>query len=56
MHGFYYDEKEKLISLDIIIDFDIKDREDLYKHVYDEIQEKFKDFTLDITLDLDISD
>ena len=56
MHGFYYDEKEKLISLDIIIDFDIKDREDLYKHICDEIQEKYKDFTLDITLDLDISD
>ena len=56
MHGFYYDEKEKNISLDIIIDFEVKDREELYKEICDEIQEKYKDFTLDITLDLDISD
>ena len=56
MHGFYYDEKEKNISLDIIIDFEVKDREELYKKICDEIQEKYKDFTLDITLDLDISD
>lgn len=56
MHGFYYDENEKTISLDIIIDFRIKNREELYKHIYDEIRQKYKDYKIDITLDIDMSD
>ncbi|MBQ9658329.1 MAG: cation transporter [Clostridia bacterium] len=56
MHGFYLDEQDKTISFDIIIDFSIKDREEVYKSIYDEIQEKYKDYKLNITLDVDISD
>lgn len=56
MHGFYYDSKEKEISFDIIIDFKVKDRENLYKEIYDEIENKFKGYRIDITLDIDISD
>ena len=56
MHGFYLDEAEKTISFDIIIDFKEKNREESYKHIYDEVQEKFKDYKLYITLDVDISD
>ena len=56
MHGFYLDDKEKTISFDIIIDFKIKNHEEVYKKIYDEIQEKYKDYKLDITLDIDVSD
>lgn len=56
MHGFYLDEIEKVISFDIIIDFKVKNREELYKHVFNEVQENFKDYKLHITLDVDISD
>lgn len=56
MHGFYLDEQDKTISFDIIIDFNIKDREELYKLIFDEIQEKYKDYKLNIILDVDISD
>ena len=56
MHGFYLDENEKNISLDIIIDFAVKDRQALYKHIYDEVQNKYKNYKLNITLDIDISD
>ena len=56
MHGFYLDEKEKRISLDIIIDYSMKNREELYKHIYDEIQEKYKDYKINVALDVDISD
>ena len=56
MHGFFLDEEDKSISFDIIIDFKIKDRELLYKHIYDEVQEKYKGYKLDITLDVDASD
>ena len=56
MHGFYIDESAKTISFDIIIDFSIKNREELYKHIYDEISDKYKDYKLNITLDVDTSD
>lgn len=56
MHGFYYDEEEKSISFDIIIDFKIKNREEVYKKIFDEVQEKYKDHKISITLDVDISD
>ena len=56
MHGFYLDEQSKTISFDIIIDFSIKNREEVYKLIYDEIQEKYKGYKINITLDVDISD
>ena len=56
MHGFYFDKVEKSISFDIIIDFKIKDREELFKHIYEEIQDKYKDYKINIILDVDISD
>ncbi len=55
-HGFYYDEAEKVISFDIIIDFAVKDREQLYCDIYDEVQAKYPDYNLNITLDVDVSD
>ena len=56
MHGFYLDEEDKVISLDIIIDFNIKNREDVYKEIYDQIQNKYNEYKVNITLDVDISD
>ena len=56
MHGFYLDEKEKSISFDIIIDFRIKNKEELYKVIFDEVQSKYKDYKIDIALDIDMSD
>ena len=56
MHGFYIDAKEKEISFDIIIDFKVKNPEEIYKDIYDCIQNKYKDYKINITLDVDISD
>jgi cation diffusion facilitator family transporter len=56
MHGFYYNAEDKFISFDIIISFKIKDREALYKHIYEEVEEKFKGYDISITLDVDFSD
>ena len=56
MHGFYLDDIDKTITFDIIIDFKVKEREKLYKEIYDEIENKYKDYKLSITLDIDISD
>lgn len=56
MHGFYIDEEDKTISFDIIIDFNIKDKEKLYKEIYDEVKTKYKDYKIEIALDIDMSD
>ncbi len=55
MHGFYIDEKEKMVSFDIVVAFKEKE-ENLYEKIYDEIQNKYKNYTIDITLDIDVSD
>jgi len=55
MHGFYLDEMSKTINFDIIIDFAAKDREEIYKKIYDEINNKYPDYKINITLDIDIS-
>ena len=56
MHGFYLDDSNKTISFDIIIDFAVSDRGKLCRHIYDEIQEKYQDYTVHITLDVDAND
>ena len=56
MHGFYLDKEEKTISFDIIIDFKEKNREEIYKDIYDKVQEKYNKYKIDITLDVDTSD
>ena len=56
MHGFYINEKEKNISFDIIIDFKVNNRQEIYKKIDEEVQNKYKDYIIEITLDVDISD
>ena len=45
-----------MLSFDIIIDFNAKDREEIYRDIYDAVQKEFKDYKIAITLDVDISD
>ncbi len=56
MHGFYFDKINKAINFDIIIDFKINDREEVYRQIFEEVQCKYKDYKIYITLDIDISD
>ena len=56
MHGFYLDKDDMTINLDIIIDFAVKNRIELYHQIFDEIQEKYPDYKVSITLDVDASD
>ena len=56
MHGFHFNEDEKTIHFDIIIDFAVEDRDSLYKHIYEEIQKKYQDYKIYITLDVDAND
>ena len=56
MHGFYISFEDQYISFDIIIDFKIKNREEVYKKIYEEIQNKYSNYLINITLDIDMSD
>ncbi|MBO4823322.1 MAG: cation transporter [Clostridia bacterium] len=56
MHGFYLDESSKTISFDIILDFNLKDREAVYRAIYDKVQNQFPAYKIEITLDVDVSD
>lgn len=56
MHGFYLDKVGQSVSLDIIMDFKTKDREGLYRVIYDEIQKELAGYKINITLDIDASD
>lgn len=56
MHGFYIDFENKTITFDIIIDFKIKDRSELYSNILSTVKETYPDFNIHITLDNDISD
>lgn len=56
MHGFYIDEVDKNINFDIIIDFKVKNIDELYKKIYDDVKSNYKDYKLNITLDIDMSD
>ena len=52
----YIHESKKRLNPDIIIDFNVENREEVYREIYDEVQNKYKDYKIEITLDVDISD
>lgn len=53
-HAFYVDEENKIINLDIIIDFAVENREKLFNEIKEKVKETYPDYTLNFTLDLDI--
>ena len=53
MHGFYIDEEDKYINIDIVIDYNVKDKETIYKSILNNIKNKYKGYKINITLDID---
>lgn len=54
VHGFFM--KDDNINFDMIIDFDVKNRNEIYKDIVQEIENKFPNYNFNIVLDSDISD
>ena len=52
-HGFYIDEEHKFISLDIIISFESKDPDELYRKVSEKLQSMYPEYTVQLILDKD---
>ena len=56
MHGFYVNKESRDINFDIIFDFSVKDKVELYQKIEREIREKYPKYNIFITMDVDISD
>lgn len=54
-HGFYYDKESKTIRFDLVFDFNVKNRKELYDNIYKDIKELYRDYNIIITIDLDYS-
>ena len=55
-HGLYLDEEHNMVSFDMIIDFDIKDREKAYQTVLNEVKEALPEYEVTAVLDVDMTD
>lgn len=53
-HGFYYDEKEKTVSLDVLIGFDVEDRRALFAEIRAELEKAFPECRFSLAMDLDV--
>ena len=56
MHGFYINDYKKTIRFDVVISFDAKDRQTVYKDIAEEVAEKYPGYELQIVLDTDFSE
>jgi len=56
MHGFYVNEAERHITFDIVLDFSVPDRRQLYGQIVSEVQAMCPDYSITVTLDRDLSD
>lgn len=56
VHGFYVNHATKTMQFDIVLTFDANDREALWRHITQDVQETYPDYTVTIVLDADIAD
>jgi len=54
-HAFYVDEETKTIRFDVVLDFDVKNRNELLENLYKEVSKKYKGYQLVIVPDIDFS-
>lgn len=56
VHGFSLNEEEKEIHFDVIIDYDTKNREEIFQDIVVKIQEKYPTYKICPALDADAAD
>ena len=54
IHGFYLDVAEKTVSFDVIVDFDMKNRREIFDGFCERIRNDYPEYKFNITMDLDI--
>ncbi len=56
MHGFFVDEKTKVMRFDIIVSFDSLSMKEMFNHVVQDVKDAFPDYDVQVQFDVDISD
>ncbi len=54
MHGFRADEEHKQMNLDVIIDYSVKNRGEIFAGICRELEEAFPDYSINPILDIDV--
>ena len=55
-HGFYLDEEQKVIRLDVLVSFEAPDRRAVFDHIVGDVKEAYPDYTPVVALDTDFSE
>ena len=53
IHGFYADTEKKTIQMDVILDFALEDRQQVFEEICQQVQQAYPDYTVRMTLDID---
>ena len=56
MHGFYLMEDEKAMRFDVVVSFNAKDRNAVYREVTERVQKEFPDYRLQVAMDTDFAE
>ena len=54
VHGYFCDQKKKHINLDVVIDYDIRERDELIAEITEKLVKDFPEYTFDVVQDIDI--
>ena len=55
IHGFYMDKDEKSMRFDLVVSFDVDDRDKLYCDIVSDITKAYPDYRLQIAMDTDFT-
>ncbi len=54
VHGYYLDKENMSVYMDIIIDYDVEDRQELFDHIRSELNETYPEYTFYLVQDIDV--
>ena len=54
IHGFYVDKVNKLLQLDVILDFSLQDRQQIFEAIRSEVAAAYPDYHITMTMDIDV--
>lgn len=55
VHGLYIDPKDRTISFDVVVDFNVKDLEGFRRKLVSEVRDCYPDYRSDVVIDYDYS-
>ncbi len=53
IHGFYYNEKDKMVRFDVVISFEAESRQEVFNNILEELCKKYPDYRFVLAMDMD---